>query len=131
MVLPGVRAAIRRYGKPEIINTDQGALFTSDEWIECVVSRNITISIDGRNRAIDNVFIERLRRSLKYEYVYLHPPFDSIELFNGVDSYINYYYMERCHSALDNLTPFEVFQEKMTYQQKEKSSKKEKSYITY
>jgi putative transposase len=72
--------AILRYGKPEIINSDQGSQFTCNDWIEYLEKEEIKISMDGKGRAIDNIFIERLWRSVKYDYVYIKVPSDGLEL---------------------------------------------------
>ena len=76
--------SIARYGAPEIVNTDQGAQFTSSEWIKVLKDAQIKISMDGKGRWIDNVFIERLWRSVKYEDVYLHAYEDGRELTAGL-----------------------------------------------
>src|SRR5690606_16033542 len=72
-VVQMIREAVDRHGAPEIFNSDQGSQFTSDEYIKLLKSHNVQISMDGKGRATDNIFIERLWRSLKYEYVHLHP----------------------------------------------------------
>lgn len=98
-------------GKPGIFNTDQGSQFTSNAFTDVLHGQNITISMDGRGRALDNVFIERLWWSVKYEKVY--PAFyaDGHSLHRGLDTYFDYYNHERKHSALDKRTPAEVFME--------------------
>ena len=100
------------YGVPEISNTDQGSQFTSDDYIDMLKECGINISMDGRGRWIDNVFVERLWRSLKYEEVYLKA-YDSIaEARAGIGAWIEFYNYERPHQALGNKTPWEVFKEK-------------------
>jgi len=89
--------AIRNFGKPEIINSDQGSQFTSLQWITYLDELEIKISMDGKGRAIDNRFIERFWRTLKYKYIYLNPPEDGLELYTGVADYISYYNMKRVH----------------------------------
>jgi putative transposase len=101
--------AIERYGKPEIINTDQGSQFTSDIFIETVTSKDIQFSMDGKGRAIDNIFIERLWRTLKYQHVYLNPANDGIELYRGLFNWFNEYNKERRHQSLNYETPESVF----------------------
>ena len=96
-------------GKPEIFNSDQGAQFTDITFTSILNDNNIKISMDGRGRALDNVFIERLWRTLKYEDIYLRDYANAKELRSGVDSYFNYYSYERPHSSLDNKTPYSVF----------------------
>lgn len=76
-----MKQAVKDYGKPEIINSDQGSRFTCEEWISYLESEGIKISMDGKGRAIDKIFIERFWRSLKYDYVYLHPARDGLELY--------------------------------------------------
>ncbi len=96
-------------GTPEIFNTDQGAQFTSEDFTEVLLDKNIAISMDGRGRALDNVFIERLWWTVKYEDIYPKSYSDGHVLYNGLNRYFDYYNMERKHSALDKRTPFEVF----------------------
>ena len=100
------------YGVPEISNTDQGSQFTSDDYIEILDRCGVAISMDGRGRWIDNVFVERLWRSLKYEEVYLKA-YDSIaEARAGIAAWIEFYNFERPHQALGYKTPWEVFKDK-------------------
>ena len=96
-------------GTPEIFNTDQGAQFTSEAFTEVLLDKNIAISMDGRGRALDNVFIERLWWTVKYEDIYPKSYSDGHVLHHGLSRYFNYYNTERKHSALDKQTPFEVF----------------------
>ena len=104
--------AVRRFGKPDILNTDQGSQFTADEFTEYVVNDlEIQLSMDGKGRAIDNIFIERLWRSVKYEYVYLFPATDGLECYQGLKEYFRYYNEERRHQSLDDQTPLTVFQQ--------------------
>ena len=97
------------YGVPEIFNTDQGAQFTSKEFTGVLVDRAIAISMDGRGRALDNAFIERLWWSVKYEDVYPKVYGDGVALHQGLKDYFCYYNEERRHSALDKKTPAEVY----------------------
>ncbi len=99
-------------GKPEIFNTDQGSQFTSEIFTDVLLDRDITISMDGRGRALDNVFIERLWWTVKYEEVYPKDYSDGHALYEGLDVYFDYYNNERKHSALDKRTPAEVFMER-------------------
>lgn len=96
-------------GVPEIFNTDQGSQFTSDAFTSVLLDGNIQISMDGRGRALDNVFIERLWWTLKYENIYPRCYSDGNELFTGISEYFDYYNNERKHSSLDKKTPAEVF----------------------
>jgi putative transposase len=98
-------------GRPEIFNTDQGSQFTSDLFTGVLIDQEITISMDGKGRALDNVFIERLWWSVKYEKVYPQSYADGHSLHEGLSSYFEYYNNERSHSALDKRTPAEVFME--------------------
>ena len=97
--------AIEMHGKPEIINSDQGSQFTSEEHVALLKSNEIQISMDGKGRAIDNIFIERLWRSVKYECVYLHAFEDGVKLFDGLNNYFHFYNHERFHQSLDYKTP--------------------------
>ncbi len=94
-------------GTPEIFNTDQGAQFTSEAFTE--LDKNIAISMDGRGRALENVFIERLWWTVKYGDIYPKSYSDGHVLHHGLSRYFDYYNTERKHSALDKQTPFEVF----------------------
>ena len=94
--------------EPVIFNTDQGSQFTSPEFTRELRQRQILISMDGRGRALDNVFIERLWRSVKYEDIYLRDYQTPLELHHGLDAYFRFYNEERPHSALDGATPAEV-----------------------
>ena len=97
--------AIEKHGAPEIINSDQGSQFTSPVHINLLKANGIQISMDGKGRAIDNVFIERLWRSVKYECVYIHAFEDGNRLYNGLNKYFNFYNDERPHQSLDYKTP--------------------------
>ena len=107
--LDALREALATYGTPEIFNTDQGSHFTAADWIDVLKAHGIAISMDGRGRALDNVFIERFWRSLKYEYVFLHPLADGLELRAGIRAYILWYNQDRAHSSLDGQTPDAVY----------------------
>jgi len=94
---------------PEIFNTDQGSQFTSEKWVEKLTDLDIKISMDGKGRWMDNVFIERLWRSLKYEDIYLHEYANISDLVNGVDKWLTRYNSWRPHQALENYTPDVVY----------------------
>jgi len=102
-----LQEAIEAHGAPDILNTDQGSQFTSEVFTSFVTSEEfgIRLSMDGKGRAIDNVFIERLWRSLKYEYVYLNPAEDGLECFKGLKRYFEFYNHERRHSSIDDEIP--------------------------
>jgi len=104
--------AVRLYGAPEIVNTDQGSQFTAFEFSNYVVEDlGIKLSMDGKGRAIDNIFIERLWRSLKYEHVYLYPASDGLECYRGIRTYFDYYNQERRHQSLEDETPQSVYKQ--------------------
>jgi len=101
--------SLRLYGKPEIFNTDQGSQYTSHEFTGVLKEQNIKISMDGKGRAMDNIFIERLWRSLKYEEIYLKE-YDSVAaLKTALKAYFYFYNYERPHSAFSGHTPAEVY----------------------
>jgi putative transposase len=97
------------FGTPEIFNTDQGSQFTSNDFTSVLLDREIAISMDGRGRAIDNVFVERLWWTLKYEEIYPKAYSSVSELHDGLGAYFPYYNDERKHSALGKRTPASVF----------------------
>ena len=101
--------AIQIHGRPEIVNTDQGSQFTSDEFTAAVLGKGIKLSMDGKGRATDNAFIERLWRSVKYEKIYLSPPRDGLELFLLLAEYFDYYNRERRHESIDYDRPIDIF----------------------
>jgi putative transposase len=100
--------AMARFGKPEIFNTDQGSQFTSLEFTGVLKDAGVAISMDGRGRCLDNVFIERLWRSLKYEAVYLHELTDGFTAERVIREWIDFYNGSRPHSALAGRTPAEA-----------------------
>lgn len=99
-----LKRALRK-GRPIIFNTDQGSQFTSEEFTGTLANADVRISMDGRGRALDNVFIERLWRSVKYEDIYLRDYADGHELHAGLTRYMRFYNHQRPHSALNNRTP--------------------------
>ncbi len=101
--------AMARYGKPEIFNTDQGSQFTSGEFTGRLIDAGVKISMDGRGRCMDNIFIERLWRSLKYEAVYLVEMTDGFHAERVIADWIGFYNTERPHSSFDGQTPDEVY----------------------
>lgn len=96
-------------GKPEIFNTDQGSQFTSEAFTSILLREVIKVSMDGKGRAIDNIFVERLWRSVKYEYLYLQRPETCQELYQGLQDYFQFYNYERLHQSLDYQPPEAVY----------------------
>jgi putative transposase len=107
--LEALQEAMARFGRPEIFNTDQGSQFTSPRFTGLLQQAGVRISMDGRGRWMDNVFIERLWRSLKYECVYLHAFETGSEVRAGLSKWIGYYNAGRPHSALAGRTPDEAY----------------------
>ena len=107
-----LQSTIDKYGTPEIFNTDQGSQYTSDLHIKILTDNNIKISMDSKGRAIDNIFIERLWRTVKYENVYLKAYTDGISLHNGLKDYFEFYNNERFHQSLDYETPAQMYGKK-------------------
>ena len=106
--------AIRIHGKPGIINSDQGSQFSSTVFSEYLLDEaKIKLSMDGKGRATDNAFIERLWRSVKYEKIYLNPPIDGIDLYQKIEEYFDYYNNERRHSSIENQHPKDLFSSKL------------------
>jgi len=101
--------ALSKYPKPEIFNTDQGSQFTSFDFTGVLKKAKITISMDGRGRCMDNIFIERLWRSLKYEAIYLHELTDGFVAERVIGEWIDFYNTERPHSSFDGRTPAEAY----------------------
>jgi len=101
--------ALARYGKPGIFNTDQGSQFTSIDFTGVLKDAEVAISMDGRGRCMDNIFIERLWRSLKYEAVYLHDLTDGFAAERVIGEWMEFYNIERPHSALAGSTPAEAY----------------------
>lgn len=104
-----LREAIARYGNPAIVNSDQGSQFTCKEWVGYLKGEGIGISMDGKGRALDNIYIERLWRTLKRDYVYLNPAKDGWELYQGVKSFFNFYNHEKHHQGIGRFIPVEVY----------------------
>lgn len=100
---------MNKHGKPEIFNTDQGSQYTSEIHTNLLENSNIKISMDGKGRAIDNIFVERLWRTVKYENVYLQAYGTTLELYNGLKNYFKFYNNERFHQSLDYKTPSEMY----------------------
>jgi putative transposase len=104
-----LQEALVKFGTPEIFNTDQGSQFTSEEWFSVLDNAGVAISMDSKGRWIDNVFIERLWRSVKYEEVYLHGYANGTEARSSLTRYFSFYNTRRSHQALEYRTPDEVY----------------------
>jgi len=100
-----VEDTISAHGKPEIHNSDQGSQYTSDLYINALKHHEIKISMDGKGRALDNVYIERFWRSLKQEKIYLNPPNGGLDLFQKVKEYVQFYNTERRHTEIGSVPP--------------------------
>jgi putative transposase len=107
--IEALEEALAKYGTPEIFNSDQGSQFTSPRFTRVLKEAGVKISMDGKGRWMDNVFIERLWRSLKYECVYLHTFETGTEARNGIGAWMEHYCTQRPHSALAGLTPDEAY----------------------
>jgi putative transposase len=103
--------ALCRYGRPEIFNTDQGSQFTSDDFTGTLKDHGIAISMDGKGRCMDNIFVERLWRSLKYEEVYLNAYANVAEAKAGIGAWLDFYNEERQHQSLGYRPPRQIYQE--------------------
>lgn len=107
-----VKEAVRQHGKPDIINSDQGSQFTSDCYIDYIKNLEHTkISMDGKGRALDNVYIERFWRTIKYDKIHLVAPETCKELYIACREFVDYYNEKRDHSSLNNKTPLSVYQQ--------------------
>lgn len=104
-----VETAIERYGRPQIFNTDHGSQFTADLFTEFIIKQGIALSMDGKGRALDNIFIERLWRSVKYENVYLYAYQDGRACYEGLRQYFQYYNKERRHQSLQYEVPAAIY----------------------
>ena len=107
--------SLTHYPSPELFNTDQGAQFSSQLWIKSMQDNGILQSMDGKGRAIDNIFIERFWRTYKYEYLYLNPPNGGKEVYEETKIYMNFYNFERKHQSLSKKTPAEMYFQRKTH----------------
>jgi len=101
--------AIKQWGIPAIFNTDQGSQFTSDAFISVLESYGIRISMDSKNRALDNIYMERVWRTIKYEDIYIKDYKTMTELKEGLETYVTFYNSKRYHQSLDYATPDEIY----------------------
>lgn len=106
-----LKEAIAQHGKPEIINSDQGSQYTSSAWIHYLEDNGIKVSMDGKGRATDNTWIERFWKNLKYNYVYLNPCDNGLELFKGVQDHIEYYHNKK-HQTI-GVSPEKAYRESL------------------
>jgi len=104
-----LKEAIAKYGKPEIVNSDQGSQYTSKLWIEHLKNESIKISMDGKGRALDNIYIERFWRTVKQDYVYLNPAQNGLELYGGLRDFIEHYNFKKTHQGIGRQTPAAMF----------------------
>ena len=110
-VVNTLKITVNKYGKPGIINSDQGSQFTSDEYIDFVKNlETVKISMDGKGRATDNAYIERFFRTIKYEKIYLEHPETGSKLYHICSEFIHYYIERRDHSSIGNNPPILVYQ---------------------
>ena len=105
-----LQAALERYGQPDIFNTDQGVQFTSTDFVVELEAREVRVSMDGKGRYLDNIFIERLWRSLKYEEVFIKAYGSVAEARRSIGEWLTFYNDVRVHQALSYRTPREVFE---------------------
>jgi len=115
--ISALQEAIDFFGVPAIFNTDQGSQFTSEAFVDVLKSYGIEISMDGVNRALDNIYIERFWRTLKYEDIFLKDYESMAELKEGIKRYVKFYNTERFHQSLDYLTPEQVYNSKFIIQE--------------
>jgi putative transposase len=104
-----VQRALAAHGTPEIFNTDQGCQFTSAEFTQPLLARGVKLSMDGKGRCLDNVFVERLWRSVKYEEIYLKSYRSLVDAHAQLDTYFHFYNERRPHSVFDGATPGEIY----------------------
>jgi len=109
-----MQEAFDLYGRPQIVNTDQGSQYTSEEFTSLILKDKKTkLSMDGKGRATDNAYIERFWRSIKYEKIYLNPPNDGLDLYNKVEEYVEYYNKKRRHSSLNDHRPYDLYSKQL------------------
>jgi len=101
--------SLHHYSAPEIFNTDQGSQFTSQSWIQILLENRVQISMDGKGRCFDNIFVERLWRTIKYEDVYLKAYESVNEVRDGLDAFVKFYNFQRPHQSLEYKTPAEIY----------------------
>jgi putative transposase len=107
--IEALEIALAKWGKPAIFNTDQGSQFTAKNFTQVLKDNKIQISMDGKGRAFDNIFIERFWRTVKYENIYINAYENGLQLYKGLEDYFYFYNYQRKHQSLDDKTPFEIF----------------------
>lgn len=107
-----LKDTIHKHGKPEIHNSDQGSQYTSTEYLEVLKEHNIQVSMDSKGRALDNIYIERFWRSLKYEKIYLNPPNGGLDLYRMIAEYIQFYNTKRRHTEIGKVPPNQIYNTK-------------------
>jgi len=107
--IAALEEALEQYGIPAIFNTDQGSQFTSDAFIKVLTDNNVEISMDGVNRALDNIYIERFWRTIKYEDIFMNGYETMTDLKEGIKRYLKFYNSERFHQSLEYATPDEMY----------------------
>lgn len=120
--ISALEEAIARFGIPAIFNTDQGSQFTSEGFLGVLEHYGIQISMDAKNRALDNIYIERFWRTLKYEDMYLKDYKDLKELREGISRYVRFYNSERFHQSLGYVTPDSIYASKFSVGEQEKAA---------
>lgn len=103
-----IRQAVETYGKPTILNSDQGVQFTCAEYVDYLKKQGIKISMDGKGRAIDNIYIERFWRTIKYQHIYLNPASDGLQLYRGIEKWLNRYH-HRKHQGNGKIKPIDRY----------------------
>ena len=115
--LEALQEAFQNYGRPEIFNTDQGSQFTSNAFVSAVEATGAKMSMDGRGRFLDNIFVERLWRSVKYEFIFLHSFENGKDLRQRMGTWFDWYNQERVHQSLGYCTPDLIYQQGYSLQQ--------------
>jgi len=110
-VVEVLNRAVGTYGKPKVLNSDQGSQFTCELWVSTLKELDVQISMDGKGRATDNIYIERFWRTLKQDWVYLNPVDNGSELWAGINGYINYYNKEKTHQGIGRQSPESVYRQ--------------------
>ena len=105
-----LQECIEQHGAPEIVNTDQGSQYTTAEWEQLLADNHIRISMDGRGRCKDNIWIERFWRTIKQEHIYLHPTDDVLALRQGIGDWVKFYNEQRPHQSLQGCNPARIYQ---------------------